>query len=122
MRGTSAHFTLEWNETFWQTHKAHGSIGNDSELMQSAPIQLAPSSSHLNKSVLSGDLLCSCLEDFGIGGLWLWLRLSDPIGQCYTLVGIKEPYYLLPTPFGAKIPRMFDRKLRTCPKIKVRVI
>jgi hypothetical protein len=115
--GLDSSFHPMWDGLFWQVCSSREPSDEISEVIQPSPLQLqvdlAP------PKVLSGDILCSCLEKLLFGDVWIILRLVEVATQTYQLVGAQESSFALSRSI-CKIQHA--QSFSKCPKIKVRII
>jgi hypothetical protein len=119
---------LQWNRLFWQICSSHTVLAANQSIeeilrrpMQLAPLQLVWAYDKLmGLERRSGDIVCSCQEEYISSDVWLILRPSQLASQTYTLVEVTNlwRHYSLNTAEQAQAARDFS----TCPKIKVRII
>ncbi|KAF1994097.1 hypothetical protein P154DRAFT_527292 [Amniculicola lignicola CBS 123094] len=115
--GLDSSFHPMWDGLFWQVCSSREPSDEISEVIQPSPLQLqvdlAP------PKVLSGDILCSCLEKLLFGDVWIILRLVDVTTQTYQLVGAQESSFALSRSISEI---QHAQSFSKCPKIKVRII
>jgi hypothetical protein len=112
---------LRWNRLFWQICSSHRALATHQSVEDflKRPKQLAPLQLYgvYESELRSGDIVCSCQEEFSEDDVWLILRLSQFASQTYTLVGAAETWVALDKFTLTKV-----QAFSTCPKIKVRII
>jgi hypothetical protein len=111
---------LQWNRQFWQICSSHRALAANQfiEEFLKRPMQLAPLQLdwEYESELRSGDIVCSCQEEFSGSDVWLILRLSQLASQTYTLVGVTESLLQRDN----TVTRVQD--FSSCPKIQVRII
>jgi hypothetical protein len=115
---------LQWNEQFWQISSSHRALAANQSIEETLrrPMRLAPLQPDFwrrENELRSGDIVCSCREEFSKSDLWLILRPSQFASQTSTLVGVTEVF--LPREKTGKQVQA-ARDFSTCPKIQVRII
>lgn len=91
--GLDSSFHPMWDDLFWQVCSSREPSDEIPEVIQPSPLQLqvdlAP------PEVLSGDILCSCLEKLLFRDVWIILHLMDEKTQTYRLIGAQESSFAL---------------------------
>jgi hypothetical protein len=108
-------FYAVWDDDFWQVCSSREPSDEISEVIRPSPLQLRIQS---NKA-LSGDILCSCLEELTDFEVWIILRLKPETTQEYELVGVQQSYRAL----LESVPKeQHEQSFSKCPKIKMRIV
>jgi hypothetical protein len=126
---------LQWNRLFWQICSSHRALAANQSIegFLWTPIQLAPLQLRdevRERELRSGDVVCSCREEFSAYDSWLVLRPTQLVSQTYTLVGLAEPetrgHYSFDIDYGDDsgdtVVIANAQDFRSCPKIQVRII
>jgi hypothetical protein len=108
-------FHAVWDDDFWQVCSSREPSDEISEVIRPSPLQLRIQS---NKA-LSGDILCSCLEELTDSEIWIILRLKPETTQEYELVGWQQSRRAL----LESVPKeQHEQSFSKCPKIKMRIV